>query len=162
MKNFWNELQKCISDKVVPWKLHDKQSVISDTLKGDIYRRWTAEIANLSADQYAYTVTDTGNGKDRRLDFFIHDPFDGHFDFVHLSFSSWMSLMVCFSSKDFSGIWEPIELFAASRNMTAVSFPYLPLELSESRGESLVRCAYATALALGTSERKYTQMPFEV
>ena len=31
------------------------------------------------------------------------------------------------------GIFEPIELLAASRNMTAVSFPYLPFELWESR-----------------------------
>ena len=41
--------------------------------------------------------------------------------------------MVCFSSRDFAGIFEPIEFLAASRNITAVSLPYLPCELSESR-----------------------------
>ena len=66
--------------------------------------------------------------------------------------NSWMSLMVCFSSRDFAGIFEPIEFLAASRNITAVSLPYLPCELSESRFVSLVRCADATAWADGNSE----------
>lgn len=39
--------------------------------------------------------------------------------------------MVCFSSRDFAGIFEPIEFLAASRNMIAISLPYLPCELSE-------------------------------
>lgn len=65
-----------------------------------------------------------------------------------------MSLMACLSSRHFAGIREPIEFLAASRKMTAVFFPYLPLELSESRLESLVRCAEATALAPGNSESK--------
>lgn len=32
-----DELSYGISDIAVPWKLHDKQSVITGTLKGDIY-----------------------------------------------------------------------------------------------------------------------------
>lgn len=42
------------------------------------------KIANLSDDHCTHPVTDTGNGKDWRLDFFIHDSFDGSFNFVNL------------------------------------------------------------------------------
>lgn len=35
-------------------------------------------------DHCAHSVTGAGNGKDRRLDFFIHDLFDDVFDFVNL------------------------------------------------------------------------------
>ena len=37
-ENFKNELQNRIYEIFVPWKLHDEQSVIAGTLKGDIYR----------------------------------------------------------------------------------------------------------------------------
>ncbi len=74
-----------------------------------------------------------------------------------------MSLIVCFSSRDFAGICEAIEVLAASRNITAVSLPYLPLELSESRLVSLVRCADAIALADGNSDNKaYTDAIWSV
>ena len=49
---------------------------------------------------------------------------------------------------------ESIEVLAASLNMIVVSLPYLPLELSESRLESLVRCTDAMAEAPENSESK--------
>ena len=48
-------------------------------------RNKTREIPNLSDDHCAHPVTDTGNGKDWRLDFFIHDSFDGCFNLVNLN-----------------------------------------------------------------------------
>ena len=60
--------------------------------------------------------------------------------------------MVCFSSSDLAGIFEPIEALAASLKVMAVSLLYRPYEASERRFVSLVRCAVATCLALGNSE----------
>ena len=60
--------------------------------------------------------------------------------------------MVCFSSRDLAGIFEPIEALAASLKVMAVSLPYRPLDASERRFVSLVRCAPATYLAPGNSE----------
>ena len=60
--------------------------------------------------------------------------------------------MVCFNSRDLAGIFEPIEALAESLKVIAVSLPYRPLEDSERRFVSLVRCAVATCLALGNSE----------
>lgn len=37
--NILNELQKCISDIFVYWKLHDKKSVVTGTQLGDVYRK---------------------------------------------------------------------------------------------------------------------------
>ena len=37
--NILNELQKCISDIFVHWKLHDKKSVVTGTQLGDVYRK---------------------------------------------------------------------------------------------------------------------------
>ena len=47
--------------------------------------------------------------------------------------------MVCFNSSDFAGIFEPIEVLAASLNAMAVSLPYRPFEASERRLVNLVR-----------------------
>ena len=54
-------------------------------------------------------------------------------------FMQLINLMVCFSSSDFAGIFEPIEVLAASLNVMAVSLLYRPLEASERRFVSLVR-----------------------
>ena len=71
--------------------------------------------------------------------------------------NSRMSLMVCFNSRAFAGIFEPMEFLADSRKVMAASLPYLPLELSQSRLVSLVRCADAIARAEGNSDnRAYT------
>ena len=48
-------------------------------------RNKTREIPNLSDDHCAHPVTDTRNGKDRRMDFFIHDSFDGCFNLINLN-----------------------------------------------------------------------------
>ena len=44
----------------------------------------------------------------------------------------------------------------------AVSLPYRPLDASERRFVSLVRCAPATCLAPGNSESNAKRMPYEV
>ena len=50
-----------------------------------------------------------------------------------------------------------MELLAASRKQIAVSLPYLPLELSDSRFVSLVRCAAAIARAESERDIKVAQ-----
>ena len=45
--------------------------------------------------------------------------------------------MVCFSSSDLAGIFEPIEALAASLKVMAVSLLYRPFEASESEYERL-------------------------
>ena len=71
-----------------------------------------------------------------------------------LAFSSFLSKVRTKRFVPVAGIFEPMELLAASRNKMAVSLLYLPLELSESRFVSLVRCADAMAEALGNSASK--------
>ena len=68
--------------------------------------------------------------------------------------NSLISLIVCFSSKDFAGICEPIEFLAALRIRLAVSLPYRPCEFSDSKLVSLVRCEDAIALADGNSDNR--------
>ena len=53
--------------------------------------------------------------------------------------SSRISLIVCFNYNDFAGIFEPIEVLAASLNVMAVSLPYRPFEALVRRLVSLVR-----------------------
>lgn len=77
--------------------------------------------------------------------------------------SSQMSLMICFNSKEFVGISDPIEFLATLRNIIAVSFSYLPLELLDSGFVSLVRCADATTQANENSDNKaYTDAVWSV
>lgn len=54
---------------------------------------------------------------------------------------------MCFNSRDLAGIFEPIEALAASLKVIAVSLPYRPLEASERRFVSLVRCAVKGGIA---------------
>lgn len=53
----------------------------------------------------------------------------------------------------FNGVWES-EALEQSKLSDDYDCAAYPLELSESRLESLVRCAFATASALGNSESK--------
>ena len=69
----------CLTVRIDKWRetfLHMRISYL---------RNKTREIPNLSDDHCAHPVTDTGNGKDWRLDLFIHDSFDGCFNLVNLN-----------------------------------------------------------------------------
>ncbi len=50
-----------------------------------ICRIKTVEITNLGNNHSSHPITDTGNGKDRGFDFFIHDLLGGCFNFINLS-----------------------------------------------------------------------------
>ena len=76
--------------------------------------------------------------------------------------SSRISLMVCYGSNDFTSIFEPMEFLAVSRNIIAVSLPYLSWELSESRFVCLVGVLMQQWLHMDIRKARRIQMPYGV
>ncbi len=77
--------------------------------------------------------------------------------------SSRISLMVCFSSRDLAGIFEPIEVLAASRKADGGFFPYRPFEAFQKEiCKSGKVCRSNLFVHMEIQKVKHRQMPYEV